>query len=740
MIVRNISFVVASIFSMVLMYGVYHAKTTVEQEQASWLQFTENDLPLTAALKDLDRAMGYGGLIHAFKNYVLRGEPLYAQTAVKRTSEARAALAEIRQLGLSSEQIAGAVEDIETTLALYEKNLQIAFEYYNSDAVGNSALTPEELDALVRVDDSNALRGFTVLNMIATEGMQRKQSLSKVLVGETEQVIDAALLFGLLIVVGAFALAELIARERSSRTRIQQALSQANHLIDQHPDGILLVNDRGIIKRCNTQAEAMFGYKRDELVGQSIDKLVPLQYREHHPDLRKGYIQDPNLREMAGRSTVYGLAHNGQEIPLQINLNRIAQGGEYVTLAACKDLSIAVSNARRLEKAVEQANLAAEARGRFLAVMSHELRTPLNGIIGFSELLKYELQTGNVDPEQAIEHSRHIIDSGKHLLAIVNDVLDFSSAEVKGVQLNPEPVSLRQLIQNTASITAYQRQEANVGLSIECAENLPDYVVADPKRFTQILLNLISNAIKFTHNGDIKVSAYAEPIEGRRMRINLTVADTGIGIPQEHLDAIFKPFEQVEGSISRSYGGTGLGLAITNGLVKAMNGDIWVTSEMGKGTTFHLFVEVEDASDVYRSLVTKLEPSQPVSPEKMAASILVVDDIKVNAITMKAILEPLGATVTWAESGAEALRLASENQYDLVLMDLHMPNLSGVQTAIQMRQSKEGGKCPPIYAWTADVLHDFNTKEEQRLWDGVVTKPTPPDEIVGLIASKITLH
>jgi PAS domain S-box-containing protein len=369
---------------------------------------------------------------------------------------------------------------------------------------------------------------------------------------------------------------------------------QLRLVLDGSPIAKIVVDAAGRIVLVNVQLERSFGYHRDELLGEPIDRLVPLRYRTGHRGLRSGYLAAPSARPMGAGRELFGLRKDGTEFPIEIGLNSINTPGGMLVLAAIIDITERKAAERlRLENASElQRRISAEAdrdraldasslKSQFVATMSHELRTPLNAIIGLGELLE-----GTALTERQRKYVDGITTSADALLAIINSILDFSKIEAGKIDLERREFSLEPLIEGTAELLAHQVRSKGLALHTFIDPDLPAHLIGDPDRVRQVLLNIIGNAVKFTATGRIVVE-----ITLLRMGLNEAVArfavhDTGIGITGPQLATLFEPFVQADQTPSRAFGGTGLGLSICKRLVTLMGGQIGATSVPGSGSEF----------------------------------------------------------------------------------------------------------------------------------------------------------
>ncbi len=520
----------------------------------------------------------------------------------------------------------------------------------------------------------------------------------------------------------------VIGRNVDERKKMEHELRKLSRALEQCPVSVVITDLEGRIEYVNPKFTELTGYTQDEVRGQTSRILKsgdtsPDEYRQLWETIRTG--------EWSGY--FHNRKKNGDLFweAARICPIRDSRGVPTHYLAVKED----ITERRRIEEALAQAKESAEAANRakseFLANMSHEIRTPMNGIIGFTQLT---LQTPLTDDQR--DYLETVESSGHALLRIINDILDFSKIEAGHLEMEREPFSLRETLEGAVSTVAPEAMGKGLDLSWDIEPAVPDALLGDSTRLRQVLLNLLGNAVKFTARGFIRAEVSAETVSGGTAVLHFAVKDSGIGIPPAQQQTIFEPFRQADGSTTRKYGGTGLGLAISSRLAQHMRGRIWVESEVGRGSTFHAtacFGVAATASG------TAPERGESLDPDHPCLHVLVAEDDPISRTLASTALAHQGHKVITAANGVEALWLLEQRQFDLVLMDVQMPQMDGLEATarIRKREARLGGHVQ-IVAMTAHAMKGDRERCLAAGMDDYISKPLDMGQLLGMVA-KIAL-
>jgi PAS domain S-box-containing protein len=509
-------------------------------------------------------------------------------------------------------------------------------------------------------------------------------------------------------------------RDISDRKKAETALIRSEEkfrrIIEDLELGLLEVNNMGIIVKAYPQFCKLTGYTPDELQGRIADDILLTSEG-------KKTMERELQKRHKGQSSVYEaeiIHKNGH--PIWVIISGAPFYNEKNEIAGTVGIHLDITARKKMEEELRYAKEIAEkslrSKDLFVANMSHEIRTPMNAIIGMSQLLK---DSGLTDKQR--EYVGAIKTSSDNLLTIVNDLLDFSKIEAGKMELELIPGDLAKTIATTAQLLELKIDEKGLILEKHVDERLAPQYLFDPTRLGGVLTNLLHNAIKFTSNGKITFTVSVVEQNEKNDRILFKVEDTGIGIPEDKLNRIFDSFVQAESSTTRKYGGTGLGLSISKELVQLMGGELEVESEVGKGSAFSFQLQLTKSNE-------QIDTPQETYDEAEIAGlrILLVEDNQINRFMAQTILEQWKVEVTAAENGAVALDLMQDNTFDLVLMDMQMPVLDGLQTTWMIRNKLEMDI--PIVALTANAVKGEAEKCLQAGMNGFVSKPFRQEDLL----------
>ncbi|WP_394559458.1 CHASE domain-containing protein [Aquipseudomonas alcaligenes] len=453
-------------------------------------------------------------------------------------------------------------------------------------------------------------------------------------------------------------------------------------VVEASPNAIVLIDGNGRLSMVNRQTEQMFGYSRDEMLGQPVEMLLPEATRERHPALRDGFIKDPSPRRMGGNRELFGQHRDGHLIPLEVGLSPLRSGDDRLVQAVIIDISERKAAEQRLREQAEQLALANRYKSEFLANMSHELRTPLNSILILSEQLRHNL-AGNLSEKQ-VKHADIIYKAGNDLLQLINDVLDLAKIEAGRVQLKLEPLNIQDLLVELDSSLRPMAEIKGLRLITHMEPGVARVIHSDRGRLQQILRNLLSNALKFTEYGEVELSIGHSPVslDADRETLQFVVRDSGIGIDPAQHERIFQAFQQIDGSTSRRFGGTGLGLAITRQLVEVLGGQISLESTPGQGSRFIVRLPVTALQ-----AQAKDDEAADAPPQRSGtgpAVLIVEDDLNFAAVIAEEALAHGFASVH-CRNGKQAIALLHSERFVAVVLDILLPDISGWQIYRRLR-------------------------------------------------------
>jgi two-component system, sensor histidine kinase and response regulator len=508
-------------------------------------------------------------------------------------------------------------------------------------------------------------------------------------------------------------------------------------LVENASDIITVLTVDGVIQYMSPSVQRLLGYGMSELLGRRAFELI-------HPDdaaIVRGAMERALTSPSRKIPVAFRFRHGDGSWRVLESIGHASAGptGASTIIVNSRDVTerkVAEEKQQSLVLELRAAQLAADAamraKSEFLASMSHEIRTPMHAVLGLTELI--------LDSTLTAEQRRHlemVRDSGTALLALLNDILDLSTIEADRVELEAIPLDLESLIRSTVNFFAVAGHDRAVAFVVHIGPDVPPLVRGDPTRLRQILTNLLGNAVKFTAQGEVVVSATLDGLENDQAVMRLAVRDTGIGIPQEKIATLFREYSQLDASTTRRYGGTGLGLAIARHLTHKMGGELTVASEVGKGSEFGFILRMPVVPGAASSVTADSMALRSAAADSRLR-ILLAEDNAVNQEVAAAMLRKRGHDVTVVDNGLKAVAAATPGAFDVVLMDIHMPEMDGLAATAAIRQ-RPGGADLPIIALTADALMG---ERERCLAAGMtdyLAKPFHSHELFAIVETRRTL-
>ncbi|NLN06877.1 MAG: response regulator [Firmicutes bacterium] len=493
-------------------------------------------------------------------------------------------------------------------------------------------------------------------------------------------------------------------------------------------DGVIATDVSGIINYMNSSAEQITGWQQQEALGRELTAVFSLFHAETNEPLPLP------LQEIMAAGEPMGLMPetmlrcrdgSGKYLSASCASIRDARGKVSGAVIVFRDITRRKKAEEQLLKAKEAAEAANRAKSEFLANMSHEIRTPINGIIGMIDLTL--LTPLNSEQRDNLLTAKKCADS---LLLIINDILDFSKIEAGKMKIEAVPFNLRELLGEIMKTHGVSAQKKGLKLKKRLDASVPVFLIGDPTRLRQVIDNLVNNAIKFTEQGHVTLSVQKTGERDGKVHLQFAVSDTGIGIERHMMGKLFQSFSQVDSSTTRKFGGTGLGLVISKQLVEKMGGSIWAHSEPGMGSTFAFSLPFLPAE---KSVLPKEQEPVKLFKVSRPRTILVVEDDRVNQEVLARLLKERGHRVDVADNGLEALAMHAANAYDLILMDIQMPQMDGIEAAARIRERERGGRHTPIVALTAFALQGDRERFLSLGMDEYLPKPIRMEELYAMV-------
>lgn len=522
-------------------------------------------------------------------------------------------------------------------------------------------------------------------------------------------------------IIGLYGIARDITKQKKAEEEVLQSKEYLNKIINSIADPIFVKDRQHRFALVNEAFCNLIGHPCEEILGKTDYDFFP----KGQVDV---FLEKDEEVFRTGRENV-----NEERINVAQGTTRIivtkktrytdSVGNEFI-VGIIRDITDRKLAEEELKSAKEDAEAAARAKSEFLANMSHEIRTPMNAVIGLTELL----QRTDLSQEQR-DYVETIRTSGESLLSVINNLLDFSKIDSGKVKLESQPFDLKEFAKDSLDLIATEASKKGLNLAYVIDPSTPKTIIGDPAKLRQVLINLLSNAVKFTDKGEVTVYVTSRKLDGSDYEIHFAVKDTGIGIPEDKISHLFQPFTQVDASITRRYGGTGLGLAISKRLVEMMGGKIWVKSEVGKGSTFHftILAEATTAKPVSLRTITQELQTGFKSDQLHSLRILLAEDNPVNQKVARQMLKKIGYEADVAANGLEVLQALERHPYDVILMDIQMPEMDGLEAAKRIRERWHNG--PKIIAITAYALEGDMDRCLNAGMNDYISKPIQLDDL-----------
>lgn len=522
-------------------------------------------------------------------------------------------------------------------------------------------------------------------------------------------------------VIAVSAIVRDITQAKATRQALRESEQRYRLLFERNLAGVFRCTLQGIFLEYNDAGARILGY-------DSGADLVGRQARDIFFDPADKELSDQKMADhgTASNQEIRVRRRDGTTAWIMANTTMVNKASGTEIEGTFVDITLLKQAEEQMRLAKEAAEAASRAKGEFLANMSHEIRTPMNGVIGMIDLA---LDT-DLTPEQR-EYLTTVKSSAGSLLEIINDILDFSKVEARKLELERVPFSVKEVVRATVKDFSVQARNKQLSLQCDFSADLPEMAIGDPGRLRQILMNLVGNALKFTHQGEIMVRV----VRLHQDTLQFSVSDTGLGIPPEKQKSIFEAFVQADTSATRNYGGTGLGLAIVSQLVALMQGRIWLESKPGLGSTFYFTASFGGATAVAGRDAMQPSEAHAIAAPTRKLHILVADDNLINLRLARGLLAKQGHSAVAVSSGSEALSALQQQDFDLVLMDVQMPDMDGFETTKALRaQERTSGKHLPIVAMTAYAMSGDRERCLAAGMDSYVTKPVDAIKLFTAIA------
>lgn len=528
------------------------------------------------------------------------------------------------------------------------------------------------------------------------------------------------------VIIGTMGAITDITAQQLAEIKVRESELMLRKIIDASLDAVINIDSDGNVIAWSDQATKIFGYTREETLGKKMgDFIVPPQHREAHERGMKHFLLTEEGPVINNRIEITGFDKNGREFPIELSISPIKMRGKYFFSGFIRDITERKKAEQELISAKQAAEQAQLAEQQFLANMSHEIRTPMNAVIGMTHLL-YETNPTESQKEY-LDSLRFSADS---LMGIISNILDLSKIEANELEFEQRTFNLLELLKSLQQTFQFKVREKPISVVLDVDPKIKNHLIGDSVRLNQILTNLLGNASKFTNKGTIGVKAKLAVATGGQYIIQFQVHDTGIGIEEDNINKIFENFKQADVKITRKFGGTGLGLTIVKQLVELQGGSIEVESTKDKGSVFTIILPFKDSGVLQTEVSIKEDSEHLISEALKKINLLVVEDNPMNQKLIIKILELWDCPFEIASNGYVAIEKSKEKKFDVILMDIHMPDIDGCETTQKIRANAENpNQDTTIIALTAAALLDEKNRALEAGMDDFLTKPFSPKQL-----------